>query len=162
MKPHAGTPQATVVVGDDGTSEVFNPAVEAHRLRLQGMGWADIAGICGYRTTQNCQTAVQRMLLQAGKELDARRRAQLLMLEVQRLDAIQHAYWDAAIGGNIFAAQLILKIVEQRVKLLRLAEPEVANAVPQAALVIAGDQEQYVAGLRKVVEISRATLPGTG
>lgn len=152
----AGRRQTQVVLNEDGTrAEVINMAAQAHLLRLRGKSWPEIAVACDYANASNAQNAVHRMLLRAATELDNRKRAAQLVLEMERLDKLQDAYWDAAMDGNLFAAQFVLRVIEYRVRMLRLGEPDVAAAAPAAALVIAGSQEQYVAGLRKVVEISQ-------
>ncbi len=48
------------------------------------------------------------------------------MLEVQRLDALQLAVWDKAMAGDIKALNAVLRIIEQRSRLLGLDKPEAA------------------------------------
>lgn len=150
-----GAWNSKVIINEDGTrAEIVNPAIRAHKLRLSGKPWAEIAAECGYSNPYNAQNAVRRMLAKTASELDARHRRAQLLLEVQRLDAMQHAYWDEAMGGNVFAAQLVLKCIESRVKYLRLTDEEVTADATVAALVIGGTRDQYLAGLKRIVEIS--------
>jgi hypothetical protein len=153
-----GRARGRIIIDPDGTrAEVVNVAVEAHKMRLRGMAWAEIGARCGYKSPQGAQTAVMTMLVRAAREMDARHRSAQLALEVQRLDAIQDAYWSAAIDGNVFAAQLILRIIDSRVKLLRLTEatPDAVGAGP-ATLIVTGPSEDYVAGLRRIVAVSQS------
>jgi hypothetical protein len=49
-----------------------------------------------------------------------------LQLELERLDALQVAVWDAAMAGDIASANVLLRIIAQRAGLLRLerSKPE--------------------------------------
>lgn len=49
-------------------------------------------------------------------------------LEVQRLDALQVPLWDKAMDGDIKAVNTILRISEQRSRLLGLHKPDVAHS----------------------------------
>ena len=47
----------------------------------------------------------------------------LRQLEVERLDALNLAFWQEAMAGDVQAARLILRVVEQRSRLLGLESP---------------------------------------
>lgn len=60
------------------------------------------------------------------KALDAREAEAVVqhrILELQRLDALQVGLWDQAIAGNVRAANAVLRIIEQRCRLLGLDTP---------------------------------------
>ena len=49
-------------------------------------------------------------------------------LELARLDALQVGLWDRAVGGDVKAVNAVLRIIEQRSRLLGLDKPEAAQA----------------------------------
>jgi hypothetical protein len=73
-------------------------------------------------------------------------------MEVERLDTLQRAVWQDAIGGDIKAVETALRIIQARAKVLGLDNMPV-NTVTNNTIVVAGTPEEYVSALRKVVEI---------
>ena len=63
---------------------------------------------------------VYRIVHQALTNREAETIDELRALEVARLDAIQLAYWYDALGKDLRAAGLVLRIIEQRCRLLGL------------------------------------------
>lgn len=65
------------------------------------------------------------------------------MLEVQRLDALQVAVWDKAVAGDVKAVNAVLRIIEQRSRLLGLDKHTGVAAqsvvIDPAALVRVGE-----------------------
>ena len=53
-------------------------------------------------------------------------------LEASRLDALQAALWQDAVDGNTQAVQTVLKIMDQRAKLLGLHAVVVSTGASQA------------------------------
>lgn len=91
----------------------------AVRLRLGGASYDTIAKDLGLASRASAWKLVQRALRdRVFEEVDQYRE-----LELQRLDALQAAHWGAAVAGDVKAALLVLKIIEQRVKLLCLDQP---------------------------------------
>ncbi|NYG07805.1 hypothetical protein BJ986_002292 [Phycicoccus badiiscoriae] len=61
---------------------------------------------------------------------------ELRLLERERLDALQAPLWDAAMTGDVSAANAILRIIQARVRLLGLAEgPRSELAAPRTVVV---------------------------
>ena len=74
-----------------------------------------------------------------------------LQTELDRIDALQHAYWDKALDGDHKAALVLLKILALRIKVLGLDRPEMQVTQPRT-LVVSGSPEEYVAHLKAIVE----------
>lgn len=131
--------------------EVFDPSYEAHKLRLSGMAWEDVAKETGYPSVDACRMGVQRLLTRAAAQLNKEQQAERLSVELDRLDALQYAFWGAAVHGDEKAAMFCLNVSKQRGKLLGL-EAQEKETVTTKTIVVAGSQEDYVNSLREVIE----------
>ena len=89
---------------------------QAVEMMLAGKDFDTIAAELGYATRSGAWRAVQRALSKRREALAG----EYLMLEMQRLDALQVALWDQAMAGDVKAALGCLRIVEQRMALLGL------------------------------------------
>ncbi len=67
--------------------------------------------LAGHRVVQQTLQAVQTENVAA-----------LRAVEVDRLDALQQALWDRALGGNLAAAQAVVRIIEARARVLGLVQ----------------------------------------
>jgi hypothetical protein len=143
----ASVPVETVEV------EVFDPAYEAHRLRVTGATWADVAVATGYSSGAVCQLAVTAYLQKAALTRTPEQQRAALQTELDRLDELQRTCWPAATNGDLKAAHLALKIIVERAKLLGLDRPQ-EDAGAQQTLVIGGTSEEYIAGLKAVIAAS--------
>lgn len=76
--------------------------------------------MAGFKDRSGPQRAVER-LLDTVENTDA---GKYRTVEAALLDAVQATYWDAALGGDLNAAELVAKISAQRAKLLGLNLPE--------------------------------------
>lgn len=139
-----------------------DPGAEEHRLRLLGKTWTQIANELGHASPALAQATRARFLERAGLALSREKRAEALNLEIERLDTIQASYWELAIAGaerfdglprtpDVKAAEVVLKIISQRSKLLGLEEADRSAQGPRT-VVITGDAEQYVATLKQLIE----------
>ena len=72
-----------------------------------------VADQLGYTSRGTAYNVVAKAL----REQTAEAVADLRDLENARLDALQHALWDAAMTGDVRSATVILKIVQARVHL---------------------------------------------
>src|SRR5215831_16673960 len=72
--------------------------------------------------------------------------------EVSRLDRLQAAYWEDAIGGDLPSAQFCLRVIQERSKLQGLENPQANIQTQMNTLVIGGTQEEYIAALRRARE----------
>ncbi len=88
----------------------------AVELRAQGLGYAEIARELGYA---NKGTA-HKVIAQALESREANSVELLRTLELERLDAIHAAIWDAAMAGEVRAVMPLLRIIDARCRLLGL------------------------------------------
>lgn len=63
-------------------------------------------------------------------EIPAEDAEQLRQQEVDRLDALQRAIWDAALAGNLHALDRMLKAIDRRCRLLGLDLPAASSRCP--------------------------------
>ena len=83
-------------------------------------------------------TAIDRRSAEGVEEYQA--------LELSRLDALQAAHWDRAVHGDAKAAEVVLYVIEKRIRLLGLDRP--GRAAAGAGSVIApGHEDAYAAAL---------------
>ncbi|MCG5495245.1 sigma factor-like helix-turn-helix DNA-binding protein [Ectothiorhodospira variabilis] len=126
---------------------------ETLRLRREGATHGEIADtleISRSRVHKIVTDALERLARDATEET-----RQLRALEAERLDALQHALWDAGIDGDLQAVDRLLRIMERRAKLLGLDAPSKhaattpdGEAVANAVIVVpreCEDVSQWVA-----------------
>lgn len=90
----------------------------AIELRAQGWTYEQIADELGYANRGTVYRMVGRALeAQTVEAVDA-----LRALEVERLNAVQVALWDKAMGGDVHAAKQAIRIIAARCRLLGLEE----------------------------------------
>jgi len=65
-----------------------------------------------------------------------------LQLELDRLDALQAPQWGAAVSGDLGAARFVLRIVEDRIRLLKLGKAAPSPKSPHG-LVCPVDELEY-------------------
>jgi hypothetical protein len=130
---------------------------DALNLRAAGADFRSIANALGISLGQ-AYADVQSAMLEVTKEAAE----EVLALDLQRLDQLQASVWAAARAGDVQAVECVRKLIELRQRLfgnLRSAGVTVNTTVPQlphgAVLMIGGDQESYIRGLRQ----ARGELP---
>lgn len=133
--------------------EEYAIAREAFRLRRQGMGLWEIA-----ETLQISEADAKRGLAYVNKAaaelLDTGSKVELLTLEVMRLDELQAAYWQAALAGDTRAADIVLKVIDKRTKMLGLDESAAVDARSQT-IIVAGGEGDYIAALEAIRDQAR-------
>ena len=117
-------------------------------MHLSGLGRAEIAARTGYLDGRIAAMAVNAYLQKIATEQAPDHRRQTLDLELARLDALQAAYWPAAIAGDLVAASFVLKLISRRCAILGFDRAEDDLSGTAGTLVIGGDTEEYVAGLK--------------
>ena len=135
-------------------------------LKRSGATWDAIAEVVGYANGSGAfkayQRAMTRTLQQPADELrDA---------EIDRLDRLQRAYWFEAIGSKDQppvhkSAEIVLKIIDRRAKLLGLDAPTKiqAEVVTYDASGIEADIERIAFNLRGMDQgVTLALEAGTG
>ncbi len=83
-------------------------------LRRAGLTWQRIAEEVGYADHSGAHRAYQRAIRNDSEQSTD----ELLRQELDRLDRLQVAAWPKAMTGDAASMSMILKIIEQRVKLL--------------------------------------------
>lgn len=131
--------------------EVFEPAYTAYQFRVQGKSWREVADLTGYATEYSAAIAVRQYLQTAAVKVDQARRDECLHLEIARLDELQNKWWEAAIKGDEKAANVVLKIIQQRSKLLQLEAPSSESSGTQTTILVAGSNKDYVKKLKEIV-----------
>jgi hypothetical protein len=129
-------------------------AHQAYESHLAGHSWPVITEEVGYASAKVCHMAVTAYLQKAAVEQTPERRREALQVEAARLDALQVVYWDRARRGDLKAAQLVVKIITERIKLRNPTGKAGAASIDderQRVLVVAGSSEQYTEQLKAIV-----------
>ena len=139
---------AEVVLAADGMA--FDPAHEAHKLRITGMPWREVAHKTGYPTADAAAGAVARYLQKAAGNMTAEQQHHALTLQIDRYEAILNNWWEAGAGAgrDDSAATIVLRTMAQLDKIQRLGEPDVV--VSKETIVISADPEEYVRQLKEM------------
>jgi transposase-like protein len=106
---------------------------QAVELMLNGTSYDDIARQVGYSHRGSAHRAVRQAL----HDREVAAIDQLRTQEVARLDALQALMWPLAEAGDVHAAASVLRIVEQRVRILGLEHHSPASDTTGMALVSA-------------------------
>lgn len=136
-----------------GTDEVAR-ANSAQKLLVSGHTWSEIAEMTGYLNAADAQMSVRRMRQQAALRLDADLRAEILDLEMDRLNEIIKAYWPTAMAGEVKHAELVLKVIAQQARMLGLEELHTQAVQSTKTIIIAGNSEEYARALQSIAERS--------
>lgn len=104
------------VTGLSPKARAAHREVRAVELLMAGRDYDQIAVELGYANRSGAWRAVQRALRKRRDVLAGEH----LQLELERLDALQDAPWDAAVGGDPKTIGAVLKIVDRRCELLGL------------------------------------------
>jgi hypothetical protein len=99
--------------------------VRALEMAVQGWEWPAISDELGYADRSGAWKAAQRALKRrAATAVDSYRRMMLA-----ELDMVQDSAWGAAMRGNMRASEVVVRAIDQRVRLLGLDQPEDAEPV---------------------------------
>jgi hypothetical protein len=93
--------------------------IKALLLRKAGLPYPEIANELGFNSPQAAFGAVKRALKKTLQEPSE----ELRKLELERLDAIFNPQYEQAKGGDSRAAEVALKVLDQRAKMLGLYPP---------------------------------------
>lgn len=104
----------------------------AVELAAAGHSYDQIAHEVGFSHRGSAHRAVYKAL----GEREAEAVDDLRRLELDRLDALQTALWGRAMRGEVAAANLVLKVIDQRVRVLGLQTAKsMKSASPQVLVV---------------------------
>lgn len=126
-----------VVRFSDSQVEMARQALEMRRKGLDTYTIAKRLGLSVNKTTG----LLRSTFAEARALVGAAEHRELLDMEVDRLDALQAALWDDAIGGDVRAAEACLKLIMARSRLLGLDAGEDAGAT---TVVVAGERRAYL------------------
>lgn len=129
-------------------------AEECYRMRVEGYTNRQIAEAMGMSPVQ-VSNAISSKMSREAMDISREEREGVLQLELDRLDALQKAHWQAAMMGDPKSTELVLKVMAQRAQRLHMdaVEPEEGRTV----LVIGGnDKDSYIGALKS------ADRTGTG
>lgn len=145
----AGSGQSPVLP-TQAPSQVFDPAYQAHQLRVAGHTWHDIARATKYASGGVAQMAVAAYLQRAAAATSAEMRQVALQTELDRLEALHAAHWPKAIQGDIPASNMVLKAAGLRIKIQGLDTLRTGADSTEDIFVIAGSEEEFVAQLQAI------------
>jgi hypothetical protein len=131
----------------------------AQQLRLAGASWDEIAKALGYQSGSTAHTNVKRQLSNVAKASAQ----ELMELDLERLDMLQLVVWRQARQGDLKAIDAVLKIMSQRAKYLGLdkgAQYEGEEGEKKAMILIGGDSDDYIAGIKAAQALHRAPIEG--
>jgi hypothetical protein len=92
--------------------------VRAVELAVEGKSYAEIARQVGFSHRGSAHRAVTKAL--AEREVHAVEA--LRQVELDRLDQLHRSYWSAAVDGDRYAAAMVLKVMDRRIRLLGLQD----------------------------------------
>jgi DNA-binding Lrp family transcriptional regulator len=143
-------------------AERHSKTMQALQLRASGATYKQIAAALGVS-----EPTAWRLVQRESESIIRESAAQVLELELTRLDRLQMAVWPEAINGDAQAIDRVLKIMDMRAKLLGLydheSQPE--QFQPEGVVIISAEssQEEYIAGLRALRgELPPPTTNGNG
>ncbi len=109
----------------------------AVELLANGKSYDEIARLSGYRHRGSAHRAVSQAL----SEREVEGVEQLRMVEAARLDRLQAAIWDKAMGGDLRAVDSVLRIIQQRHRLLGLDPRHEGRNQDRPAYLVVGPRE---------------------
>lgn len=116
-------------------SAVLQRQSEAVNLAGQGKSFDEIARHLGYANRSSAWRLVDRALKSQVADAVQEYRA----MELARLDALQVSWWEAACSGDSSATQIVLRVIDQRIRLLGLetTSKSIEKSGPKSLLDIA-------------------------
>lgn len=126
-------------------------ARKALSLRLSGLDFDKIAAKVGYTNRSGAWKAVNNLLAERRHESEQEAK-ELLVVELDRVDAMLVAVWDSALKGNLQAVDRVIKLLERRAKYLGLDAParSEVSGPDGGPLQIEDAREQLIAAITKL------------
>jgi hypothetical protein len=115
--------------------------VRAIELAIQGLSYDDIAREVGFSHRGSAHRAVHKALA----EQEAQGVEELRRIELDRLDRLQASVWDRALAGDLIAVTTVLRVIDQRIRLLGLQAQNTDHHAGPTMLVVGpseGNPEQ--------------------
>jgi len=123
-------------------------AREAMLLRNRGMDYYQIAERLGV-SASDARRTVAEAIRAAANLVDDATKAELLYMEVARLDAMQSYVWADVEQGDIHAGEYVLKLIQARMKALNIGQEDAVTTTVNA-VVVPSNNAEYVAALRLI------------
>lgn len=144
-------------MSESKTSEQRIAAVERHRqaleLRKAGLSYRAIADQLGYSSVSGCYKAIRAAL----HAVIAEPAAEVLALELQRLDDMLAGLWVEARRGNVLKVDRVLRIMARRADLLGLDAPKTVKVVQDEAQRLA---DQYGLDAKEILALAEEIVAG--
>jgi hypothetical protein len=136
-------------------------AFRCYGLRVEGMSWAQIATAELYPSASAAMHDVKRYMEEAKALVTEHSQREQLTLEVNRLDALQHAVWANAMTGHVPSAAFAMNVVMNRAKLVGLDPDKMADATART-VVVPVDDDGFLAALKTLAGQGDAAVPTQG
>ena len=134
-----------VKISDITTTE--ERAYSAYRLRLGGTSFTEISQTLGYASPDSASKAVKALIAKALGVASEDRKQEIIDLELDRLDALQHSVWGLAMTGDTRAVDSVLKIMSHRAKLLSLGDEQIKTT---SSVIVSSDN--YAQALKEIAD----------
>lgn len=121
-------------------------AYRAYNLRVTGKSWDEIALELDYSSGSDAKRKVTLLVNKARGVMDAERRAEIVEMELDRLDKLQSAIWDIAITGSLKDMEMVLKIMTLRAKYVQNVEEN--RELSSRTVIVTSDR--FIEGLREI------------
>lgn len=126
----------------------------AQQLRMAGASWPEIARALGYADGPAARKAVASNTT----EWKLENAAELIKMELERLDMLQLVVWRRARQGSLRDIDTVLKIMALRAKYLGLDGGDKAEDDgdgSKGVIVIGGDSEEYIEAIKRATELQK-------
>lgn len=145
------TPSGEPIAVPDEVVTEGERAYRCYRHRIDGLSWREIAEMELYPSAGAAMYDVKRYMAEAKALVVEESAREMLTLEVNRLDALQHALWANAMSGHVPSAGLAMNIIMNRAKLIGLDPEKMGEtAAGGRTVVVSGDDDGFLAELKQL------------
>lgn len=120
-------------------------------MRLRSKSYAQIADELGWESPHAVAQAIATRMKSDATRLTYEERESILQMEMDRLDELRAAHYEAAMLGDLRSGEMLLKITDRVVKLNQLDRVDTQTQT-HAVLVIGGQEQDYVSKLKELTE----------
>lgn len=130
---------------------VESKAEQAYLMIRAGDSPSNVARELGYASSKEVGRAVRERMASEAQGLSSEERDGILMMELDRLNALQRAHWDSAMFGDPKSTDIVLKIITLRAKLTGVDQPD-AQSGQNTVLIVGGNEETYIERLKGMAD----------
>jgi hypothetical protein len=128
-------------------------AVLAYRARAVGFQWGDIARTLGFVSEDALRVFVERERAAAFDQASTSLKAELMSLDLMRLDLLTSRFMPSALDGDINAATVVLRVIGQRSKMAGYEDgSKVATTINQKNVILSADPERMLQQLTAIAD----------